>query len=88
MPIIYTFCLNTDVNIQNNYFTVVHLLLLSSHLLQATVCIIKSSMSQHNTSYVIYHGILCHDISYVTTIAASLVTSLQIVNDSPILNIQ
>ena len=31
-------------------------------------------MSRHKTSYVIsYHGILCHDMSYVTTIAASLV---------------
>ena len=31
-------------------------------------------MSQHKTCYVIlYHGILCHDMSYVTTIAASLV---------------
>ena len=30
-------------------------------------------MSRHKTSYVIsYHGILCHDMSYVTTIAASL----------------
>ena len=31
-------------------------------------------MSRHKAGYVIsYHGILCHDISYVTTIAASLV---------------
>ena len=30
-------------------------------------------MSRHKTGYVIsYHGILCHDMSYVTTIAASL----------------
>ena len=30
-------------------------------------------MSQHNTGYVIsYHGTLCHDMSYVTTIAATL----------------
>ena len=30
-------------------------------------------MSQHKTGYVIsYHGILCHDMLYVTTIAASL----------------
>ena len=30
-------------------------------------------MSQHKTGYVIsYHGILCHDMSYVTTITASL----------------
>ena len=33
-------------------------------------------MSQHKTGYVIsYHGILCHDMSYVTTIAASLISS-------------
>ena len=31
-------------------------------------------MSRHKTGYVIsYHGILCHDMSYVTTIAASLI---------------
>ena len=31
-------------------------------------------MSRHEASYVIsYHGILCHGMSYVTTIAASLV---------------
>ena len=31
-------------------------------------------MSRHKTCYVIsYHGILCHDMSYVTTIAASLI---------------
>ena len=31
-------------------------------------------MSRHKTGYVIsYHGILCHNMSYVTTIAASLV---------------
>ena len=31
-------------------------------------------MSRHKTAYVIlYHGILCHDMSYVTTIVASLV---------------
>ena len=31
-------------------------------------------MSRHKTGYVIsYHGILCHDMLYVTTIAASLV---------------
>ena len=30
-------------------------------------------MSRHKAGYVIsYHGILCHDMSYVTTIAASL----------------
>ena len=30
-------------------------------------------MSRHKTGYVIsYHGILCHNMSYVTTIAASL----------------
>ena len=30
-------------------------------------------MSQHKTGYVIsYHGILCHDMLYVTTITASL----------------
>ena len=30
-------------------------------------------MSQHKTGYVIsYHGILCHDMSYVTTIVVSL----------------
>ena len=30
-------------------------------------------MSRHKISYVIsYHGILCHGMSYVTTIAASL----------------
>ena len=30
-------------------------------------------MSRHETRYVIsYHGILCHDMSYVTTIVASL----------------
>ena len=30
-------------------------------------------MSRHKTGYVIsYHGILCHEMSYVTTIAASL----------------
>ena len=30
-------------------------------------------MSRHKTTYVIsYRGILCHDMSYVTTIAASL----------------
>ena len=45
--------------------------LLSGHLLNATVCTI---MSQHKPGYVIsYHGILCHDMSYVTTIVASLV---------------
>ena len=34
----------------------------------------RVSMSRHKTGYVIsYHGILCHDMSYVTTIAASLV---------------
>ena len=34
-------------------------------------------MSRHKTGYVIsYHGILCHDMSYVTTIAASLVGML------------
>ena len=32
-------------------------------------------MSRHKTCYVIsYHGILCHDMSYVTTIAASLLS--------------
>ena len=31
-------------------------------------------MSRHKTGYVIlYHGILCHDMSYVMTIAASLI---------------
>ena len=31
-------------------------------------------MSRQKTCYVIsYHGILCHDMSYVTTIAASLI---------------
>ena len=31
-------------------------------------------MSRHKTGYFIsYHGILCHDMSYVTTITASLV---------------
>ena len=31
-------------------------------------------MSGHKTGYVIsYHGILCHNMSYVTTIAASLI---------------
>ena len=35
-------------------------------------------MSRHKTGYVIsYHGILCHDMSYVTTIAASLVRRLR-----------
>ena len=30
-------------------------------------------MSRHKEAYVIsYHGTLCHDISYVTTIVASL----------------
>ena len=34
-------------------------------------------MSRHKTCYVIsYHGILCHDMSYVTTITASLVGSI------------
>ena len=34
-------------------------------------------MSQHTTCYVIsYHEILCHDMSYVTTIMASLAISL------------
>ena len=33
-------------------------------------------MSRHKTGYVIsYHGILCHDMSYVTTIVASLLAS-------------
>ena len=33
-------------------------------------------MSRHKTGNVIsYHGILCHDMSYVTTIAASLLYS-------------
>ena len=33
-------------------------------------------MSRHKTGYVIsYHGILCHDMSYVTTIATSLSSS-------------
>ena len=32
-------------------------------------------MSQHKTGYVTsYHGILCHDISYVITIAVSLIS--------------
>ena len=35
--------------------------------------LLRVSMSRHKTGYVIYHGILCHDMSYVTTIAASLV---------------
>ena len=36
-------------------------------------------MSRHKTCYVIsYHGILCHDMSYVTTIAASLIAKLYI----------
>ena len=31
-------------------------------------------MSRHKTCYVIsYHGILCHDMSYVTTIAVPLI---------------
>ena len=31
-------------------------------------------MSRHKTGYVIsHHGILCHDMSYVMTIAVSLV---------------
>ena len=31
-------------------------------------------MSRHKTGYIIsYHGILCHNMSYVMTIAASLV---------------
>ena len=56
-------------------------LLLHSHLLHEIVCIIKSflchdikkAMLRHKKGYVIsYHGILCHDMSYVTTIAASL----------------
>ena len=35
--------------------------------------LLRVSMSRHKTGYVIsYHGILCHDMSYVTTIAASL----------------
>ena len=34
-------------------------------------------MSQHKTGYVIsYHGILCHDMSYVMTIVASLAVYL------------
>ena len=37
-------------------------------------------MSRHKTGYVIsYHGILCHDMSYVTSIAASLLRSTRIV---------
>ena len=36
-------------------------------------------MSRHKTCYVIsYHGILCHNMSYVTTITASLVWSTPI----------
>ena len=31
-------------------------------------------MSRHKETYIIsYHGALCHDMSYVTTIVASLV---------------
>ena len=34
-------------------------------------------MSRHKTGYVIsYHGILCHDMSYVMTITASLVHTI------------
>ena len=37
-------------------------------------------MSRHKTSYVIsYHGILCHDMSYVTIIAASLPCKLIVI---------
>ena len=33
-------------------------------------------MSRHKEAYVIsYHGALCHDMSYVTTIVASLIGS-------------
>ena len=33
-------------------------------------------MSQHKEAYVIsYHGALCHDMSYVTTIVASLLAA-------------
>ena len=65
--------------------TVVHLsLLLFSHLLHATVCIVKSFLYHDKTGYVIsYHGILCHNMLYVTTITASLV-AMQLENDSNI----
>ena len=34
-------------------------------------------MLQHKEAYVIsYHGVLCHDMSYVTTIVASLMCML------------
>ena len=48
-------------------------------------------MSRHKTSYVIsYHGILCHDMSYVPTIAASLLSTsaelLDIIYESYVLS--
>ena len=43
-------------------------------------------MSRHKTGYVIsYYGILCHDMLYVTTIAASLVTNCRQQLSRPIL---
>ena len=38
-------------------------------------------MSRHREAYTIsYHGTLCHDMSYVTTIAASLLLSINYLN--------
>ena len=35
-------------------------------------------MSRHKLTYdILCHGILCHDMSYVTTIAASLVATIE-----------
>ena len=51
--------------------------LTSSHSLNAIVCIIKSFLCHNIKQAVIsYHGSLCHDMSYVTTIAASLLCNM------------
>ena len=40
-------------------------------------------MSRHRKAYVIsYHGVLCHDMSYVMTIVASLISSAQCKTES------
>ena len=49
-------------NINKVVFT---FLLLSSHLLNAIVCIIKSFLCHNVTQTISYHGTLCHDMSYI-----------------------
>ena len=63
-----------------------------SHLLHVIACIIKSFV-YHDIKHVVisYHGILCHDMLYITTIAASLIaTAFQFYkrhNHSPLYNL-